>query len=74
MSTNGVQSRLALKTPEAAFFHVLQEEFNFSQRVSAKVLATAREMLLVSSQFVGAYPCGRPDGQAGARPAPTPDY
>jgi len=28
---------------------------------------------LVSSQFVGAYPCGRPSGQAQGR-APTSDY
>lgn len=46
MSTKDVQNRLVLKTPEAAFLHVLQEEFNFSQRVSTEVLATAKEMLL----------------------------
>jgi hypothetical protein len=41
-----VQNRLASKTPEAAFLYVLQKEFNFSQRVSAEVLATAKEMLI----------------------------
>jgi DNA-binding Lrp family transcriptional regulator len=46
MSKDNVQSRLALKTPEAAFLHVLQKEFNFSLRVSVEVLATAKEMLL----------------------------
>jgi hypothetical protein len=35
-------SRLVSKTPEAAFLHVLEEEFKFSQRVSAEVLATRR--------------------------------
>jgi DNA-binding Lrp family transcriptional regulator len=39
-------SRLASKTPEAAFLYVLQEEFNFSQRVSQEILATAQEMLV----------------------------
>lgn len=48
MSQATMQSRLASKTPEAAFLHVLQQEFNFSQRVSAEVLATAKEMLLGS--------------------------
>jgi len=41
-----MQNRLTNKTPEAAFLHVLQKEFNFSQRVSAEVLATAKEMLV----------------------------
>lgn len=39
-------SRLASKTPEAAFLYVLQEEFSFSQRVSQEILATAQEMLV----------------------------
>lgn len=46
MSQAKVQARLASKTPEAAFFHVLQEEFSFSKRVSEALLATAKEMLL----------------------------
>jgi hypothetical protein len=41
-----MQSRLASKTPEAAFLHVLQAEFNFSQRVSKELVATAKEMLV----------------------------
>jgi hypothetical protein len=48
VSHTTMQSRLVDKTPEAAFLHVLQEEFSFSQRVSAEVLATAREMLVGS--------------------------
>ena len=46
MSTNTMQDRLADKTPEAAFLHVLQEEFNFSTRVSRELLNTAQEMLV----------------------------
>jgi hypothetical protein len=42
--------RLASKTPEAAFLHVLEEEFRFSPVVSRELLATAQEML------VGAVP------------------
>jgi DNA-binding Lrp family transcriptional regulator len=38
--------RLAVKTPESAFVHVLQEEFNFSLRVSRELLSTAKEMLV----------------------------
>jgi DNA-binding Lrp family transcriptional regulator len=41
-----MSSRLMSKTPEAAFLHVLQEEFNFSQRVSSEIVATAQEMLV----------------------------
>jgi len=41
-----MSSRLASKTPEAALLHVLQEEFNFSQRVSSEILAVAQEMLV----------------------------
>jgi DNA-binding Lrp family transcriptional regulator len=48
MSQATVQERLALKTPEAAFLHVLQDEFNFSQRVSHELLSTAQEMLVGS--------------------------
>lgn len=46
MSHATMSSRLMSKTPEAAFLHVLQEEFNFSQRVSSEILATAKEMLV----------------------------
>jgi hypothetical protein len=41
-----MQDRLAVKTPEAAFLHVLQREFNFSPRVSRELLNTAQEMLV----------------------------
>jgi predicted transcriptional regulator len=41
-----MQSRLASKTPEAAFLHVLQTEFNFSQRISRELVTTAKEMLV----------------------------
>jgi hypothetical protein len=48
------QDRLAVKTPEASFLHVMREEFNpstssghrFSLRVSREVLNTAQEMLV----------------------------
>ena len=46
MSQAKVQARLASKTPEASFFHVLQEEFSFSKRISEALVATAKEMLL----------------------------
>jgi len=45
-----MDSRLVSKTPEAAFLHVLEEEFRFSPVVSRELLATAKEML------VGALP------------------
>jgi len=43
------QDRLAAKTPEAAFLHVLEQEFNFSPRVSSELLSTAQEMLAGTS-------------------------
>jgi DNA-binding Lrp family transcriptional regulator len=46
MSKGTTQERLATKTPEAAFLHVLQKEFNFSTRVSRELLNTAQEMLV----------------------------
>jgi DNA-binding Lrp family transcriptional regulator len=46
MSKVTTQDRLATKTPEAAFLHVMQEEFNFSLRVSRELLHTAQEMLV----------------------------
>jgi hypothetical protein len=42
--------RLVSKTPEAAFLHVLEEEFRFSPIVSRELFAPAKEML------VGAVP------------------
>jgi len=46
MSKATTQDRLAVKTPEAAFLHVLRREFNFSPRVSRELLNTAKEMLV----------------------------
>ena len=46
VSTDATQGRLAVKTPEANFLHVLQNEFNFSQRVSRELLNAAQEMLI----------------------------
>jgi hypothetical protein len=37
---------LAVKTPEASFLHVLQNEFDFSLRVSRELLSAAQEMLI----------------------------
>ena len=48
MSKVTTQDRLATKTPEASFLHVLQDEFEFSLRVSRELLATAQEMLIGS--------------------------
>ena len=45
MSQATINERLATKTPEAAFLHVLHHEFQFSPRVSRAVLAAAQEML-----------------------------
>lgn len=45
MSQASVESRLALKTPEAAFLRVLTEEFGFSSRVSRELLQVGQEML-----------------------------
>ena len=49
MSKMTTQDRLATKTPEASFLHVLQNEFNFSLRVSREVMSTAKEMLIGST-------------------------
>ena len=46
MSKATTQDRLAIKTPESAFIHVLQDEFEFSPRVSRELLSTAKEMLV----------------------------
>jgi hypothetical protein len=53
VSQANARTRLASKTPEAAFLHVLQEEFSFSKRVSEALVATAKEMLL------GGLPAGQ---------------
>jgi len=45
MSQASAESRLALKTPEAAFLRVLTEEFGFSFRVSRELLQVGQEML-----------------------------
>jgi len=46
MSKATALDRLAVKTPEAAFLHVLRRDFNFSPRVSRELLSTAKEMLV----------------------------
>lgn len=56
MSTVTMQDRLAVKTPEAAFLHVLQKEFNFSPRVSCELLNTAKEMLVGGAPSSGVRP------------------
>jgi hypothetical protein len=43
------QDRLAIKTPEASFLHVLQSEFEFSPRLCREVLSAAQEMLVGSA-------------------------
>jgi biotin operon repressor len=45
MSQATMEDRLLIKTPEAAFLHVLHKEFNFSRRVSQEILSAAQEML-----------------------------
>jgi len=45
MSGISAEERLALKTPEASFVHVLQSEFNLSPREAQEVVSTASEML-----------------------------
>ena len=56
MSHATMQDRLASKTPEAALFHILQAEFNFSQRVSQELVATAKEMLVGGLPAVAVRP------------------
>ena len=46
MSKATTLDRLAIKTPESAFVHVSQKEFEFSPRVSRELLNTAKEMLV----------------------------
>jgi len=45
MSGMTPEERLALKTPEASFLHVLESEFSLSPREAQEVVSTAREML-----------------------------
>ena len=45
MSENTASDRLALKTPEASFLHVLEHEFNLAYREARDVVSTAREVL-----------------------------
>jgi len=45
MSGITAEERLALKTPEASFVHVLQSEFNLSPRKAQEVLGTVCETL-----------------------------
>ena len=45
MSNITVEDRLAHKSREASFFHVLQSEFDLSYREAREVVSTAREML-----------------------------
>ncbi len=56
MSQASTQARLVAKTPEAAFLTVLEQEFNFSLRVSRELLATAQEMLLGSAPAAAVRP------------------
>lgn len=45
MSQLTASDRLALKTPEASFLHVLEEEFNLSPREAQEVVRAAEEFL-----------------------------
>jgi len=45
MSTVTATERLALKTPEARFLHVLENEFDLSYREAREVVNAARETL-----------------------------
>jgi len=56
MSQASTQARLVTKTPEAAFLTVLEQEFNFSLRVSRELLTTAQEMLLGSAPAAAVRP------------------
>lgn len=56
MSQATTQKRLATKTPEASFLNTLQQEFNFSLRVSRELLTTAQEMLLGNIQAAAVRP------------------
>jgi predicted transcriptional regulator len=52
-----VYERLAAKTPEASFLHILQTEFNFPLRTAREVLAAAQEVLV--GQHAGALRPGQ---------------
>ncbi len=45
MSENTANDRLALKTPEASFLHVLEHEFDLSYRAARAVVSIAQEYL-----------------------------
>ena len=46
MSNHTISDRMAEKTPESAFLHILQQEFGFPQRTARQVLEAAHEVLL----------------------------
>lgn len=46
MSKASTTDRLATKTPETAFLHILQDEFRFPKRISQALLDVAQETLL----------------------------
>lgn len=48
MSQATMADRLAVKTPEATFLQVLENEFDFSQRLAQQILSAAQEGLLGS--------------------------
>lgn len=56
MSQASAQGRLALKTPEAAFLRVMQEEFGFSPRVCRELLQVGQEMLVGGVSAVAVRP------------------
>jgi hypothetical protein len=56
MTNLDTQARLALKTPEAAFEHVLQQEFGFAPRIARALLHTAQEMLVGTTPAAGVQP------------------
>lgn len=50
------EERLALKTPENAFLHILDSEFEFSPRLAGQVLAVAQEVLVGDEPTAGVRP------------------
>ncbi len=46
MTALDATTRLALKTPEAAFEYVLQHEYGFAPRIAQALLSTAQELLV----------------------------
>jgi hypothetical protein len=49
MSKLTSQDRLAIKTPEAAFVHLLETDYKFSPRLAGALLQSAQELLVGSS-------------------------